>query len=254
MSLQSFQRALSELIASPDLIRATRSDPSQTLRRYDLSERERRRLIAVAGQDGMSVNCALYRANRITPLCSILPLTCFVLGDALKGEVDALCKSYERAELQFKTAIDQFAGILRARIKNGEIENPFLEEVLGFELAVSYLRFLARKAVLKEMGARTFPVGRSALQLHPCIQLVQFRHDPMALLPLVMGFSPPPYRIAKGEFYLVLDGMNAQLEFRSVEQHLGRLLQMVHRGLSSSLRGEEAEYLIETGFVIEKQS
>lgn len=50
------------------------------LARYALSDREERRLLAVARQRGMATNCALYRANRLSPLRSFLPRTCSFLS------------------------------------------------------------------------------------------------------------------------------------------------------------------------------
>ena len=68
MSVASFQQALCDLIASPSLCRALRSDPDDVMANYELSDRERRRLVEAVWQRGMSTNCSLYRSNRVTPL------------------------------------------------------------------------------------------------------------------------------------------------------------------------------------------
>jgi hypothetical protein len=56
---EQFQRALSELTASADLVKIARADPEVLSERYDLSELEYRRLIAMVNQPGMECNCIL---------------------------------------------------------------------------------------------------------------------------------------------------------------------------------------------------
>src|SRR6266571_1465309 len=150
MSLQTFQQALCDLIASPNLSQKMRTHPEDVLRCYDLTPREQHRLVEVVCQRGMSTNCTLYRANRITPLYTLLPLTCFVLGDDLKHETELFWESYRDTDLQFKQEIDRFAELLMRRVRAKQIENPFLQEVLEFEIAVNELRFLPRRQIANE--------------------------------------------------------------------------------------------------------
>jgi len=70
MTMQAFQQAMCDLVASPDLCLMLVQSPEQVLGRYDLSDRDRRRLIAIVQQRGMLVNCSLYRANRLSPIYS----------------------------------------------------------------------------------------------------------------------------------------------------------------------------------------
>src|SRR3981081_119963 len=88
MTLLGYQRALTTMIASPELCLRVRSDPNAALANYDLTPREHRRLAAVARQTGMSTSCTLHRVNRMTPIYSYLPLTCLLLGDDLMRETE----------------------------------------------------------------------------------------------------------------------------------------------------------------------
>jgi hypothetical protein len=85
MSVASFQQALCDLIASPRLCLALRAAPEEVLENYELSARERARLCEAVWQRGMSTNCSLYRANRVTPLYMLLTYTCRSLGDQLRS-------------------------------------------------------------------------------------------------------------------------------------------------------------------------
>ena len=68
MSIAAFQQALCDLIASPRLCRELRAAPDGVLAHYELTERERTRLMQAVRQPGMSTNCTLYRSNRVTPI------------------------------------------------------------------------------------------------------------------------------------------------------------------------------------------
>lgn len=87
--LADFQQALADLVASPALCNAVRADAAE-LARYRLSERERRRVLAIARHAGMQAACSVYRMNRITPLMMNLRATLRALGERLPG----LCSRY----------------------------------------------------------------------------------------------------------------------------------------------------------------
>ena len=95
-------------IASPQLCLAMRSNPPSVLAGYDLTPREKRRLVAVVNQRGMSTNCTLYRANRLTAIYTLLPLTCVVLGKHLKTELDLYWETHPSRDLQFKQECERF--------------------------------------------------------------------------------------------------------------------------------------------------
>jgi hypothetical protein len=93
MSVASFQQALCDLIASPVLCKALRAAPDDVMAGYELSPRERTRLVEAVWQRGMSTNCSLYRSNRVTPLYTMLNATCRSLGDQFAPLLDAFWSS-----------------------------------------------------------------------------------------------------------------------------------------------------------------
>ncbi len=168
MSLGDFQRAFADLIASPALCLRVRDDPDAALAGYDLTSRERRRLGDVVWQRGMSVNCTLYRVNRITPLFTLLPMTCCLLGDDLVALSEEFWR-IDQTDLQFSLEVERFGEFVTTKVKNGQCSDPYLEEVIGYELAANSVRFA--------------PTRRQ--------EAVVFTHDPWAVLvPLSKGRRP----------------------------------------------------------------
>ncbi|WP_448584982.1 hypothetical protein [Thermaurantiacus sp.] len=112
MSLAAFQRALADLAASPELVSAVRRNPEAALRAYDLDERERRRLIHVAGQTGMEAQCTLYRVTRLASLTALLPETMQSLQPELRPIVDAYWKAEAVHDVRFAAEARRFLGFL----------------------------------------------------------------------------------------------------------------------------------------------
>jgi hypothetical protein len=134
MSLEQFQRAFADLVASPPFCLAVRSSP-ELLDEYTLTARERERLQAMASHPGMSHNCTLYRANRLTPIARCLPATCLHLGPHLRAEFDNfLATSPHAFDLQFRGEAERFARYLGARLDRGAIEDPELRRCLDREV------------------------------------------------------------------------------------------------------------------------
>jgi hypothetical protein len=182
MSMVSFQQALCDLIASPRLCRALRATPEEVLANYELSSRERARLCEVVWQRGMSTNCSLHRANRLTPLYLHLTFTCRSLGVQLRALVDEFwdAKLYQNG--QFVSEVERFAAFLRRHLAAGVISNPYTAELLDFELRLNALKFAPRKQMLREIEALPAPDPDTPCRIHPLACLVRFHHDPAALL------------------------------------------------------------------------
>jgi hypothetical protein len=195
MSLRDFQRALCDLIASPRLCLRMRERPEEVLARYELTPREARRLTSVVWQRGMSVNCTLYRVNRVTPVYSMLPLTCFLLGDALLPELETFWAEFTDTDLQYKTEIQRFAAFLHRRIEQGHVDMPCLAEVLEFELAVNELRFTSRRRILEDLDRSSIGDVRRAWRAHPLVRVLSFRHDPTVVLGDVGGAEDASFRL-----------------------------------------------------------
>lgn len=115
MTLSAFQRALTDLTASPSLCRAARADSGLLARRYALTEREARRLDGIVQSKGMEANCILYRANRLAPVA----LNCPGLCKALSTNLNRLISEYWEAEpttnVHFLVETDRFCRFLSER-------------------------------------------------------------------------------------------------------------------------------------------
>jgi hypothetical protein len=171
-----YQRALADCVASPDLCLAVRADPVAALAAYDLTGREHRRLTAIVRQPGMSTNCTLYRLNRATPIGTLLPLTCALLADRFAAVLEDFWRA-SPPDMQFRGEIEAFGEHVLAMTRDGRLAEPYLADVLGFELARVALQFLPDRP---EDGDE------------PAAE-VRFRHDPALLLgPLAEGRQPPP--------------------------------------------------------------
>jgi hypothetical protein len=250
MSLKTFQRALADLIASPALCRALRADPQPVIGQYELSPREARRLIDVVWQRGMSVNCTLYRVNRITPIYTLLPRTCFLLAGDLTRQVDLFWADYERTDLQFKHEIGCFAEFIRGRLRSGAIVDPYLSEVLEFEVAANALRFLPRRQIKEQIAQLRSEDEQGEVRLHPLMRVVRFDHEPAELLQSLTEMRPPHSISAPhGEYYLLLDVSGEELEVKRLDIDGGRLLRTIETD-AAPLDDKDAEALMRDGFVV----
>jgi hypothetical protein len=194
MSLLGFQRALADLAASPDRCAAAIADPVPVLRVYDLTVREHRRLAAMVRDRLMATNCVLYRANRVTPIYVFLPMTCQILGDTLRRELDHFWSRHAGVDLQYLSETIRFACFLRERLESEELSNPYLAEVVDYESAITELRFAPRDT--------------------PESRLVRFTHDPVRLLDALARRMPVPDDLECGEYRVMLDGGSESLDVR----------------------------------------
>jgi hypothetical protein len=175
MSLSEFQRALAELIASPARCLNARRNPAAALAEFALTSRERTRLIEMVNTDGMSVNCTLYRVNRLTPIYSVLPNTCRLLGERLGPELEAFAAASRHATLQYRWEAWRFGIWIQERIHAGFVLGGPVEDSIRFELAA----FDARSAPLGSERRR----GLVTLRYDPN-DLFDADTDPAALRPL----------------------------------------------------------------------
>jgi hypothetical protein len=201
MSLAEFQRAFADLIASPeDCLRARGADHFRDPG-YDLTERERRRLAAMARDEAMSANCTLYRVNRLTPVYSVLPLTCRLLADDLAPELEGFWRASRDATLQYGWESWRFGLWLQQRIEAGAIAGGPLADAIAFELAA----YEVRTAPRSPGAAGADPARRRWLQV---------RHDPDALLD--PGARIADIRALPAPCWLLLDASGDELEVRRV--------------------------------------
>lgn len=115
MSLAAFQRALTDLTASPALCRDVRADPALLGRRYQLTAQEQARLAEIAASKGMEANCMLYRANRLAPVALNCPELCAALGDDLNRLISAYWESEPTTNVHFLVETERFCRFLADR-------------------------------------------------------------------------------------------------------------------------------------------
>jgi hypothetical protein len=224
LALQAFQYALSELVASPPLCLAVRAGKIDFFNQLDLSETEKARLMEVVWQPGMSVSCSMYRSNRITPIYTLLNFTCFLLGADLKREVDEYWTSSQLPDLQFKEEIERFGRYLKGRITAGAITNPFVEEVLNFELAMNELQFVPRQKILCQIQ-RAMARGETGLfRVNPLIRVLLFRHEPFEVVDTLRQGRAPSGELPRGEFFVVLSALEEPIDMKRLDANLGNVL------------------------------
>ncbi len=200
MSLADFQRALADLVSSPDLCGCVRTDSPGVLDRYTLTARERSRIVAIVNQRGMSVNCTLYRSSRFEALYTLLPLTCLILGDQLRAELDQYWRFREHSDLQFRTEVAYWTEFLWCRMRAGHVNNPYLREVLSYEVAAIDLSY-----------------GSG-----PELRIVAFSHDPTIMLSALRERRMPPLDVPSGAYYLLLAYRGGRLRVARINAELAR--------------------------------
>lgn len=176
MSIGEFQRAFAALISSPELCIRARADIDNTLGEFSLTSRELRRLHDMVCSDGMSVNCTLYRVNRLIPIYSVLPHTCRLLGKYLGPELDAFTSASRHSTLQYRWEAWRFGNWIQDKIELGLLPGGPVEDAIRFELAV--------------FDARTNPAGSQGQQRTVSLryapeELLDRKVDPDSLRPLL---------------------------------------------------------------------
>jgi hypothetical protein len=131
--LGDFQQALADLTASPELCVSVRRDPSVLHRRYELTDREWRRVVAIARHPGMECACIVYRANRLAPLALNVPRLCKALGRDLRAVASEYWSAFPEANVHFYVEADRFCRFLKEQIEGGRAFAPDVEAALQSE-------------------------------------------------------------------------------------------------------------------------
>jgi hypothetical protein len=139
MSLPEFQRAMADLVASPPRSRRVAQLGDVGLDDYALTDRERRRLLAMVTHRGMAVNCTLYRANRLTPLVRTLPATCELLSAEMGRLIDEFFDAVVDCDLQWKGEGVRFAEFLRCHPRHRD--DVTLQALIDFALDAAAARY-----------------------------------------------------------------------------------------------------------------
>jgi hypothetical protein len=209
MAIAIYQEIFCRMVASLGFRERVLDCPDEVLKGLDLTERERRRLLALAADPGMRVNTAIHRANRLTPLDQTLPFTCFLLGERLGSVVERYWSENPSENLQSPTECERFATFLTAEIEAGHITDPYLEEVLAFERTCTGLRFYTEEELRR--------TGSPGDGLPPLVRITTFRHDPVQLLEALANLEMPAAELPEGEFHLLIDCRSGEADFRLVD-------------------------------------
>jgi hypothetical protein len=201
MSIAEFQRAFADLIASPDRCVALREGKTEVLADYDMTLREKQRLETMVHDEAMSVNCSLYRVNRLIPVYSVLPHSCRLLGDRLMDELDAFWTASRHATLQYRWESWRFGLWLEERIATRRLPAGPVEDAIRLEMAIFDVQAATRD-------------GKSASRR----RVVLLRYDPDELLdPAIPAEDLQP--LASGVTVLI-DATGKQLSVRRIDDAL----------------------------------
>lgn len=233
MTLSDFRRALADCLADRDLCNTVMRDPVGPLASYTLTNWERARLLTTLGRSLTT------RAGAPGPLAFVhesLPLTCTILGGALRANVDACWRA--ASNLDSETEGARFAAFLHARLADNAFDIPWLRDVLAFETAALELTSPSSSFAQPSSGAPT---------LHPRVRLVRFNTEPQTLLKRVWS-GESTSQLPRGEYWLLLDGRRTPAEARDLTRVAGRALARVKAGKPTPAPLLEA--LVSLGLVV----
>ena len=198
MSQRAFQATLARLVIDPRF-RSRVVARGEVALGKDLTDIERRRLIAAAAHKGLDITRTLHNAWRLSKILSMLPFTCALLGQGrFVREVSAFWRKRLPRSLHFFEEALAFCDYLDARLRSG-LRVTYLEEVVAYERARVEL-YLSRVT-----GAPISP------------RRVEFRHDPQRLID-ALAAGRRPRRVAEESY--VLEGTLAEdgnIRWRVVE-------------------------------------
>ena len=185
MSLRGFQQAAVDLTLTPESFRALRRGECALLDPYNLNERERNRLLEIARQPGMAMNCSLARGNRLEVIVGAFPKTCTLLKPWLPRLLDELWEQRKPDNYQLIGEEDAFAAFIAHKVSQGDLAVEYLAEIFNYELACYDL-------------ARRFEACADADSVFEAI--IEFRHAPDELLGPLTRHVVPPSGLPSGVF------------------------------------------------------
>jgi hypothetical protein len=185
MSLQAFQQVIVDLTLAPRRVRRLLQGDLSLLKTYDLSERERQRILDVIRQPGMSLNCTIARGNRFEGIGELFPMTCVLLEPVLRDLLDELWENFLPTNYQFAGEEEAFAGIVRQKMAKGELSIEYLDEIFAYESLCSELAQQMRNQTNAD---------------HEIETIIEFRHPPDLLLPPLSELTAPPSGLPTGVY------------------------------------------------------
>jgi hypothetical protein len=187
----------------PVFAASVRSSGLLALSHFSLTALEQDRLLAAAGQRGMSLNCTLARSNRFATILDAFPLTCTLLKSKLRALLDDLWHTRRPDNYQLAGEDLHFAAFLQAKLDAGELNEPYAAEILTFE-RVSWEMI---------QSLRLSANGQAKDPEHS--RIVLFQHDPRVLLPALESDRLPPAGLAASAYRVRLTMHGDTLEIES---------------------------------------
>jgi hypothetical protein len=148
------------MVASPDLCISINRDPETLRSRYELTDREQERLIALAKHPGMKLNCMLYRANRLAPLALNLPALCKALGDDLRPLCSEYWSAYPNTDVHFLLEAQRFCDFLYGKLEQDGRFGAEVRAILDEEAGLVGLRLRASRT--QDQDGQRGRIARSA--------------------------------------------------------------------------------------------
>ncbi len=215
MTLHGFQQALSGLVLSPDLRSQVADQGTDALAAFDLDPREKRRLLAIAGQSGLDTGVLIHRSFRLSMVVRSLPRTCRLLGAKLSDLVHEYWRDHLPLHYNFVWESCRFARYLRDLVQRDSLAEPWLNDVLRIDLASMALQ---RGLKPEEVDLDPQPGGAdlAAAPTGDRFELV-CRHDPRILLTDPdPDAEAPPSAPSRGSYRLIISRQpDGSLDFES---------------------------------------
>jgi hypothetical protein len=146
--LIDFQQAFADLVASPQLCRKVRANPRLLDERYRLGKREHERLLGLANDPGMALNCMLYRANRLAPLAMNLGGFCRALGPRLGPLLTEYAELHPNTNVHFYRECERFCSFVEDKLNNGYELGEDERDIFSKEALVVRLNLRATETAL----------------------------------------------------------------------------------------------------------
>lgn len=183
MSLSGFQQALTAMTLDGALAAAVARQQGSPLHAWPLTALEHRRLLAIAQQAGMALNCTLARSNRFAAIYDAYPMSCVLLGPALRAVLDTLWREQPPDNAQLAGDAERYARVVLAHHEShclsDESTHACLPQVLACERAAYELA----------QSVRHHPEPDQA---NSAPSWIDFPIDPQPLFDALQRFEAPP--------------------------------------------------------------
>lgn len=209
MSLAGFQQALTVMTLDAERAAAVRHQGEPALAPWPLTALEKRRLLAMAQQPGMELNCTLARGNRFAAVHDAFAMTCALLGPALRPVLNRLWSGQQPHNVQLAGDAERFAGVAldhAAALPSDQLRS-YLRDVLAYEQQAYELALSVRHAPDPE-------------HVNSPPRWVNFDHDPQALFDALRAFEPPPADLPRAPHRVRLRLVDGELETAIFEVQL----------------------------------